>query len=632
MFRQCRRKKYSNIAVFVVLTAALFVASSISPVNASATTTLPQPVLLQQIDLRPFNQPDPTDPATPPDFYRASAQFGDLNNDGVYKDFIRYTNSRLQAFTYAGDTSVTKLWEFNAPVSLPPAPERYFYKYTLWDVDRDNRTEVIGPFATSDGIVVRIVDGATGAVEREFSQFPLHEDGRTGKFPLPTSDDSEETLRIYATIANVRGSDVPQDIVVLTEEDSEGDIFVFTEKLNLLWHTAGDNATKEKIYAHYPWTGDIDGDGKDEFIGAWALDDDGTQMARLTPPAWEPADYYFDHLDRAFFGDFDPKRSGMEVLLSHEYVYAALYAAEDLSNPTAQPLWIREDLPDPSEDQRPGRNNRDGDAKINAIGEFTVTGGIPAGIEIAYQREIYRDRDPEETGVFDITGNEPKTILRVDDGFHMDWDGDRTLDESFSARHGAVSVPWNNGELFEVEDFYYANGGPALTPLPVPDLNRNGKVDSNEDMRVYAYALDILGDYREEVVLIDNDEMAIYGAAGSGEGQYMSPWAHPTYQLAIANSAYDNHPERSWFDWRTITPEKLNLTSMCDGRWQVRNKNDYDITFSWDVYHRSESGSGVAKANDDVLFHTSQGSKTVRLFVNGAQVDVKASNPSSCRR
>jgi hypothetical protein len=632
MFWQCRCKKYSDVVVFVVLTAALFVASSILPSNVRATTTLPQPVLLQQIDLRPFNQPDPTDPTVPPDFYRTSAQFGDLNNDGVYKDFIRYTNSRLQAFTYTGGTSVTKLWEFNAPVALPPAPERYFYKYTLWDVDRDNRTEVIGPFATRDGIVVRIVDGATGAVEREFSQFPLHEDGRTGKFPLPTSDDSEETMRIYATIANVRGGDVPQDIVVLTEEDSEGDIFVFTEKLNLLWHTAGDNATKEKIYAHYPWTGDIDGDGKDEFLGAWALDDDGTKLARLTPPTWAPADYYFDHLDRAFFGDFDPKRPGMEVLLSHEYVYAALYAAEDLSNPTAQPLWIRADLPDPSEDQRPGRNDSDGDAKINAVGEFTVTEGVPTGIEVAYERDVYRDLDPEETGIFDITGNEPKTILRISDGLHMDWDGDRTLDELFAARSGGISAPWNNGESFEVEEFYYANGGPALTPLPVPDLNGNGTVDSDEDMRVYGYALDILGDYREEVVFIDNDEMAIYGAAGSGKEKYMSPWSHPSYQLAIANSAYDNHPERPWFDWRTITPQKLKLTSICDGRWQVRNKNGYDITFSWDVYRGSESGTGVAKANDDVFFDTSKGSKTVRLFVNGAQVDVKASNSSSCRR
>ena len=622
--------KYRHIGLLIIPIVIVLLTSLIIPSATAATNTLPQAELLRQIDLSPFNLPDSSDPTVPPDFYRASAQFGDLNNDNVYKDFIRYTNARLQAFTYDGGTTVTKLWEYNAPVALPPAPERYFYKYALWDIDLDGQTEVIGPFATSDGIVIRIVDGATGAVEKEIDQF-----GSGGKLPLPTSDSNNRTLRIYTTIVNVRGTAEPQDVAVLTEADSNGDIFVYNynssnNQFTLDWDTTADNATKEKIYAHYVWNGDIDNDGKDEFLGTWVFDDDGTRLTRLTPSLWEPDDFFFDHLDRGFIGDFDPNRPGLEALISFEYVYARMYSAADLVNAGAQPIWSQEDLPGPSENQRPGNNNSDENAKITSVGEFTVDAGTVSGVEIAYERAAYRALDPEETGIYNIAGVEPKTIIRIQDGFHADWDGDRTVDESIAPRNGSVSAPWNNGETIEIEELYYDNGGPALTQLPEPDLNGNGQVDSNEDMRVYAYPLDIVGDYREEVIIIDNDEMAIYGATGTGPEKLMSPWVDPTYRLALANSAYDNHPERPWFDWRAITPQPLKLTSICDGEWRVRNTNNYDVAFAWDVYQGSESGTGVATANSDVFFNTSTGPKTVRLFVNGAQITVKASNPASC--
>jgi hypothetical protein len=59
---------------------------------------------------------------------------------------------------------------------------------------------------------------------------------------------------------------------------------------------------------------------------------------------------------------------------------------------------------------------------------------------------------------------------------------------------------------------------------------------------------------------------------------------------------------------------KLQLTAMCNGRWRARNPNAFPLSFNWDVYNGNEKGIGVVPANADVLFYSSVGSKTVRLF------------------
>lgn len=58
--------------------------------------------------------------------------------------------------------------------------------------------------------------------------------------------------------------------------------------------------------------------------------------------------------------------------------------------------------------------------------------------------------------------------------------------------------------------------------------------------------------------------------------------------------------------------------------WRVRNTNDVDVPFTWDVYGSSESGNGIVPANSDVYFNTTLGEKTVRIFVYGQLVNTKA--------
>jgi hypothetical protein len=77
----------------------------------------------------------------------------------------------------------------------------------------------------------------------------------------------------------------------------------------------------------------------------------------------------------------------------------------------------------------------------------------------------------------------------------------------------------------------------------------------------------------------------------------------------------------------TFTP--LNLTSMCNGKWRVRNPNTAPISFQWDGYGTAERGVGVVAGSSDVFFNSNLGD-TVRLFVGTKQQSAKASNSTTC--
>jgi hypothetical protein len=76
--------------------------------------------------------------------------------------------------------------------------------------------------------------------------------------------------------------------------------------------------------------------------------------------------------------------------------------------------------------------------------------------------------------------------------------------------------------------------------------------------------------------------------------------------------------------------QPLQLTSMCNGRWRVRNPNAQPISFQWDVYNKTEKGVGVAAPNADTLYQSTLGSNTVRVFVGNTLQQTKATNPASC--
>jgi hypothetical protein len=94
-----------------------------------------------------------------------------------------------------------------------------------------------------------------------------------------------------------------------------------------------------------------------------------------------------------------------------------------------------------------------------------------------------------------------------------------------------------------------------------------------------------------------------------------------------------------------FTFQRLRLTSLCSANpaayrlWRIRNSNPVDVVFTWDIYRSpsGQNGFGVAPpaqngVASEVIISTvtEAGPNTLRLFVDGAQQDVKASSGATC--
>jgi outer membrane protein assembly factor BamB len=474
---------------------SLAVATTLLATHALAEPLAPR--LLSRIDLASF-APDGA-------YARGQLQFGDLDGDGRSSDFVRSQNGRrFQAFRWDGAGAPTLLWSFENPLAetLPLPPDRYHYKLVVHDLDGDGKAEVIAPVPMPTGkIALQIRDGATGAVKAEVST----------AIDNPKTDHPVNETRIRLTVADLSGKGRASDVVLLTENDSTGDIFAFDAALKPLWDTTADNGAKRRIYAHYPWHADLDGDGRQETIAATTFGGDGKPLFRMTPGFWAPADLFYDHLDRVIVGDLDPARPGLEVVMSYEFNKARLTDAE------GREIWSKPNLA--------------GDSKLAAVGEFRTAS---AGAEFL----VYDPANKGKLIMLDIAGKEigeVKTPGGRFDGYVIDWDGDPTTDEAFQSQGGALLAP-ASGYGVEIAKLYLKDAATPTQPVN----------------RTFGAALDLTGDRREEIVLWDDNELLVYGASGPAPSAGESWWSKPAYRLAVANAMNDNHPERPHLDFRML--------------------------------------------------------------------------------
>ncbi|MFH0758106.1 MAG: hypothetical protein V2B15_12535 [Bacteroidota bacterium] len=207
-------------------------------------------------------------------------RFGDLNNDGQTDVLIGQVfhygptdmNSELScltAMTFDGDI----LWQTGTP---DPWKNHLTndVAFQIHDLDNDGRTEVV--YTQNREIIV--ADGETGQIKY--------------KRPTPVITDQEDIspgthnrfgqlLGDCLFFCDLRGTGYDRDMII---KDRYRRVWAMDDQLQVLWY-------KNLNTGHYPFSYDVDRDGKDELmIGYSLVDDDGSTL-------WSLEDEVGDHAD-----------------------------------------------------------------------------------------------------------------------------------------------------------------------------------------------------------------------------------------------------------------------------------------------------------------------------------------------
>ena len=83
--------------------------------------------------------------------------------------------------------------------------------------------------------------------------------------------------------------------------------------------------------------------------------------------------------------------------------------------------------------------------------------------------------------------------------------------------------------------------------------------------------------------------------------------------------------------------EELKITPECSYRpwifktWKVKNKNEFNVSYFWNLQNDTQNGTGVALPNNTYFNTTAmEGDNIVELYVNSTLIQTKLWNPDNC--
>jgi rhamnogalacturonan endolyase len=253
------------------------------------------------------------------------------------------------------------------------------------------------------------------------------------------------------------------------------------------------NETYEKQGNHGLCVADVDGDGKDDIIyGACTIGSDGKGMYATG----------LGHGDALHVSDLDPARPGLEVYAIHENPRHP-HGTNLRDARTGEMLWSKE--------------SRD------------VGRGLAADIDPRHPGYECWASGPGLSGVWDINGKQISARKPRSCNFKIWWDGD-LLCEILDANR---ITKWNWEK--EIEE---------------PLLVAEGCMSNNGTKSTPALCADLIGDWREEVILrtTDSKELRIFSTTIPTTHRLYTLMHDPVYRLSVAwqNSAY-NQPTHTGF-------------------------------------------------------------------------------------
>jgi rhamnogalacturonan lyase-like protein len=218
------------------------------------------------------------------DFSGTFPCLGDLDNDGRV-DFLLYRQGpqTTPGYLVAVDHDGQKLWEMGDSSIEGHTADGVWKEPALrgiclvYDIDGDGRSEVIAEFWKDDRPTLCVLDGATGKIEVE----------RESPFDLKVRSGKRSRCHPLAKIAFLKGTDSPPALVMKYEASGRVPTRAVALDANLktIWQVQGEPTDM----GHLPSVGDVDSDGRDEFLlGTTLVDDDGKLLWRQ--PALNHAD------------------------------------------------------------------------------------------------------------------------------------------------------------------------------------------------------------------------------------------------------------------------------------------------------------------------------------------------------
>jgi len=489
------------------------------------------------------------------------ASVGDLDGDGRYELIVKWYPSIAKDNAFSGYTGTTlldaytlegrKLWRINLGPNIRSGA--HYTQFMVYDLDGDGKAEIA--MKTADGTV----DGANRMMGDPHAGWTSREgevdiDDRTGAKVLPDGKKvSELKGRIlkgpeyltvfdgmtgralatapYAPSRDPSGDNPSYDQMKATWGDGYGNrserylagvAYLDGHKPSLVfgrgyyarstiaaWDYRGGKLTRRWLFDsatpgnekyggngnHQLSVADVDGDGRDEvFYGSMVIDDNGKGL-------WSSG---LGHGDAMHLSDLDPTHPGLEKFGIHETMrMSGNRGAAMLDARTGAILWST------PADKDTGR-------------------GIAIDIDPRHPgAEAWASNSRE---LYDVKGNvipggHPRAA-----NFGIWWDGDRLRE----LLDGKKITKWN-----------------WATSTETPLLDPPGVVSNNGTKQNPSLSADILGDWREELVVpsADSSELRIYATPIPTSERIVTLMHDPVYRLGVAwqNTAYNQPPHTSYF-------------------------------------------------------------------------------------
>jgi hypothetical protein len=396
--------------------------------------------------------------------------------------------------------------------------------FAVWDMDNDGKCEVVAtwrlpwngvpsPLSNGDSaVVIAIFNGETGALIAHTNQ------------ALGVTGGSADAYGAYNVgIADFRGNSRPADVYLSMDGGSTVYAYCWVpgeDTLTQLWKYNG--WTPGFHGGHQATAFDVDGDGKDEFIKNGVIDHDGTSLYSIA--TLYDGTRLDSHADNAYACDVVPANPGTEVFLvpcnpgAEAHVITDPVTGAILVDPADSSWYAAQYAGAPF--------NGTLHLEIGALGNFRKD---VAGLEFFCTPKLntcnlltdYRGEFLALNGL----GADHWCLNTT-----IDWDGDRSQDEALFNSMNGVQVYGFKDTVYSFVDYGYV-------PCLMADKLAGGATWPTQ--YGFAHPMDLLGDYREEVVFNTHDSLIIYQNLDPNPyGPHPSPRLSEKYMVRFSQVSF----------------------------------------------------------------------------------------------